>query len=379
MKPGQANFIQTGLIYQIILCAFVVAIAYLLFTTTQDNLVRLGVNSGFDFLWKRAGFDIGQSLIEYSPDSTIARAFLVALINTLLLATVTIIGASFIGLVIGVSRLSNNWLVAKLGVIYVETFRNIPVLLQIFFWYFVVLRSLPATDNSAGLWDTLFLNNRGLFFPTPQLEPAFSWVPISIIISALACIALYLKAGKGRILINIRRIALLILLSLILFSVSGVALDWDFPAPGRYSYEGGGVLSPEFLALAIGLSIYNASYIAEIVRSSFESIPKGQTEAARALALPTHLVLRKILLPQAMRLTIPPLTTVYLNIFKSTSLAAAIAYPEVVSVFVGTVNNIVGQPLEIMAITLIVYTLISLSIALFMNWYNKKIKSIGGL
>lgn len=383
MKSRQANLINIGIIYQIILVMVVAAVAYLIFATTQDNLIKLGVNSGFDFLWKRAGFDISQSLIDYSPDSTIARAFLVALLNTLLLAVTTIIGGTCIGLIVGVSRLSDNWLVAKLGVIYVEIFRNIPVLLQIFFWYFVVLRSLPATENSLSLWDAIFLNNRGLFFPTPQAQPNFGWILFLTLFAVFALLLLHrrqktqAKVGEKKSSVYLVT-AVLSLISFTIFTLSGSSLSWDVPMPSRYSFDGGAVLSPEFLALTIGLSIYNASYIAEIVRSSFESIPRGQLEAARALALPSRTVFAKVLFPQAMRVTIPPLTTVYLNIFKSTSLAAAIAYPEVVSVFVGTVNNIVGQPLEIMAITLIIYVLISLCIALFMNWYNQKVKSRGG-
>ena len=365
--------------YQLLVVAIIATIAVWVITTTQANLDRLGVSSGIDFLWRRAGFEISQTLIAYDANSSFARAFVVALLNTLVLAVTAIIGASILGLIIGVSRLSSNWLVARLAGAYVETFRNIPSLLQIFFWYFVVLRVLPRSRDSFGLFDLVYLNNRGLFVPAPEVQYGSAWLIAALLLAAagilwLARIAQRRQYQSGqRIPLLLPALGLLFGLPLLAI-ISGVtALAWEVPELGRFSYEGGFVLSPEFLALVVGLSMYNATYIGEIVRSAFQSVPRGQLEAADALGLSRQLSLRLILFPQALRVMIPPLTTVYLNLFKSTSLAAAIAYPEIVSVFVGTVNNLVGQPVVIMGMTLLVYAFISLCIAIFMNWYNRRL------
>jgi len=368
-----------ALIYQAVMLVIIVLIALAIFHTTQQNLQRLGVQSGFDFLLRRAGFDIGQSLIPFSPDSSVARAFLVALLNTLLLAGVAIALSSLLGFFIGVARLSSNWLVARLATVYIETFRNIPVLLQIFFWYFVVLRALPRSRDSIAIFDAVFINNRGLFFPSLTFEPRAWLIGVSTLLAIALSFALarWNKARQDktgmRTRIYLPVLLLLIGLPAATTVLSGVPFAVDVPTLGRFSYEGGMVLIPEFMALAVGLSVYNATYIAEIVRSAFQAISRGQTEAADSLGLSRAATLRLVVLPQALRIMIPPLTTVYLNLFKATSLAAAIAYPEVVSVFVGTVNNLVGRPVEIMAVTLVVYVFISLCIAMFMNWYNRRI------
>ena len=375
------------LAYQVALLFIIGTVVYLVASTTQQNLARLGVDSGIDFLWKRAGFEIGQALIPYSADSTIARAFLVALLNTLLLAAVAIAGASALGMIIGLARLSDNWLVSRLAAAYIEIFRNIPSLLQIFFWYFVVLRTLPRSSESLELLDYIFLNNRGLFMPSLSFGPGWGWIAAAL---ALAGVMVYLlrrqarqpayrtdvrsEARSGNLLTS-RNLLILAVVAGAVVLFAGAQLE--FPQQTRFGYRGGLVMMPEFLALVVGLSMYNATYIGEIVRSGFTSIPRGQTEAAHSLGLPRYVTVRLVLFPQALRVIIPPLTTVYLNLFKSTSLAAAIAYPEVVSVFVGTVNNLVGQPVFIMAITMAVYAFISLCIALFLNWYNRKIALTG--
>ncbi len=371
-------------VYQAALLVIIAAVGYLIVSTTQANLARLGVDSGIDFLWKRAGFEIGQKLIPYNANSTIAHAFIVALLNTLLLAVVSIICASILGMVIGVARLSGNWLVARLATVYIEIFRNIPSLLQIFFWYFVVLRTLPRSSESIEFFNCIFLNNRGLFLPAVNPGQGWAWIVAALFFAWAAIYFLrkrqrqrdFMPGRAGTKSAEPRASASWNLL--ILAAVAGVIIllaDLQFQAPEqtRFGYRGGIVMMPEFLSLVVGLSMYNATYIGEIVRSGFTSLPRGQTEAADSLGLPRHLTLRLILFPQALRVIIPPLTTVYLNLFKSTSLAAAIAYPEVVSVFVGTVNNLVGQPVFIMAITMAVYVFISLCISLFLNWYNRKI------
>jgi general L-amino acid transport system permease protein len=371
--------VKRQLFYQILLLAVIALAGYFVFATTQANLERLGVDSGFGFLAKRAGFEISQSLIPYDANATFARAFVVALMNTLLLAFSSIVVASLLGLLVGVSRLSRNWLVARLAAAYIEVFRNLPALLQIFFWYFVVLRALPRSQESLSLMDAVFFNNRGLFLPAPAIEQGGGWL-LAALAAAIAGVAWLRRRAVRRQhdtgerpFVWLPAVAILIALPALAILSGATAIAWDVPTAGRFSYEGGVVLIPEFLALVVGLSMYNATYIGEIVRSGFQSIPRGQLEAADSLGLPRRLSLWLVLFPQALRSIIPPLTTVYLNLFKSTSLAAAIAYPEVVSVFVGTVNNLVGQPVVIMAMTLVVYAFVSLCIALLMNWYNRRI------
>ena len=370
--------------YQAALLFIIGVVVYLVAVTTQENLARLGVDSSIDFLWKRAGFEIGQKLIPFDAESTIARAFAVALLNTLLLAAVSIVCASVLGVIIGLARLSDNWLVSRLATAYIEIFRNIPSLLQIFFWYFVVLRTLPRSSESIEFFNCIFLNNRGLFVPAVSPGQGWAWI-VAALLLGWAMIYCLRRQERTRLVApgcNRAETAGANPLAswnlLILAGVAGVLIlaagaQWEVPRETRFGYRGGIVMMPEFLSLVVGLSMYNATYIGEIVRSGFTSLPRGQTEAAASLGLPRHLTIRLILFPQALRVIIPPLTTVYLNLFKSTSLAAAIAYPEVVSVFVGTVNNLVGQPVFIMAITMAVYVFISLCIALFLNWYNKKI------
>ena len=374
--------VNRDIVYQGVLLLVIAVAAYLIIATTQENLTRLGVDSGIDFLWKRAGFEIGQKLIPFDANSTIARAFVVALLNTLMLAVVSIICASILGLIIGLARLSDNWLVSRLATAYIEIFRNIPSLLQIFFWYFVVLRTLPRSSESIELFNCVFLNNRGLFLPAVSFGPGWVWVAGALFV---AWAMVYSLRRQQRALMPggaqpearggnpVTSWNLLILAGVVGAVVLLAGAQLQVPQETHFGYRGGIVLMPEFLSLVVGLSMYNATYIGEIVRSGFASIPRGQVEAAASLGLPRHLSVRLILFPQALRVIIPPLTTVYLNLFKSTSLAAAIAYPEVVSVFVGTVNNLVGQPVFIMAITMAVYVFISLCISLFLNWYNRKI------
>ena len=366
-------------LYQGLLLAAIVVALIALIATTNANLARLGVESSFDFLWRRAGFEISQTLIPYDANSTIARAFLVALLNTLALAAAAIAGASVLGLLVGTARLSKNWLVSRLATVYMETFRNIPSLLQIFFWYLVVLRSLPNFRDSLSIGESIYLNNRGLYFATPDFGDAAAsvWTGIA---AAIAATVLLKRWATRRHLATGRTfpvfpaaVAILVGVPWLAAMVGGAELAWDTPQPGRFGLEGGIVVMPEFMALVAGLSIYNATYIGEIVRSGFSSIARGQTEAADALGLSAWQRLRLVLFPQALRVMIPPLTTVYLNLFKATSLAAAIAYPEIVSVFVGTVNNIVGQPVIIMGVTLVIYVVVSLMIAVFMHWYDRHI------
>ena len=333
--------------------------------TTLENLDRLGVQSGFEFLTKRAGFDINQALFEYSSNSPVYIAFLVALCNTLLLAVLSITLATAIGLAVALCRVSRDWFFNALGIGFIEIFRNIPALLQIFFWYFVVLRALPQSDESWRIGDSMLLNNRGLFLPNLFWSIGGLAIAVAVVLTVLLIgrIAYGLRnSGKKlRPMLGSWR-SRLITAGWILAAVAWfiAATQWEPPARHHFGYASDLVISPELLALILGIAIYNASSVAEVIRAGFMAVPKGQWEAARSLGLPPLQVLRTVIVPQAMRVIIPPMTTVYLNIFKATSLGAAIGYPEIVSVMVGTTNNIVGRPVEIMFLTFAVYSVVSL-------------------
>ena len=365
------------LLYQLLALGVLLVGVLLIAQNTQDNLQRLGVQSGTGFLWERAGFEINQKLIPFDADATVARALGVACLNTVLLCALAVLLATLVGACVGILRLSRSWPARCLATAFVETFRNTPLLLQVFFWYFVVLHALPDVQHySLGFFDAIQLNNRGLFLPMPQLESG--WVLLlAALAAAVAGVSLAKRISRavqdrtGRYfpawLFWLAGLAL-VLAALQLFGTG--RLDWTTPARGRFGFVGGYVLRPEFLALVVALSLYNASYVAEIVRSALIAIPAAQSEAAYALGLPRARVLRLVLLPQALRIISPPLTTVYQNILKSSALGAAIAYPELVSVLIGTVNNLVGQPVVIMAITLILYLSFSICIAGMMQWHE---------
>ncbi len=364
--------------FQALVLAAVIALGVFLVNNTLANLARQGIASGFGFLGRTSGFSISMSLIEYAEEHTYFRAFLVGLINTLLVSGIGVVFATIFGFIIGIARLSRNWLIAKLAAAYIEILRNVPLLLQIFFWYFGILRQLAGPEKSVGFLETFFLNNRGLFSPRPILEPGFSAIPIAL---AVAVVAVFFLARWAR-----RRhdrtgepfhtvyasLAILIGLPLLAAAATGFPLRWDYPILEGFNFRGGMELIPELVALVLALSTYTASFIAEIVRAGILGISHGQTEAAYALGLRPGPTLRLVIIPQALRIIIPPLTSQYLNLTKNSSLAAAIAYPDLVLVFAGTVLMQTGQAVEIIAITMAVYLSISLLISAFMNWYNKK-------
>lgn len=333
--------------------------------TTLENLDRLGVQSGFDFLQKRAGFDINQTLFAYSSDSPVYMAFAIAICNTILLAVLSIALSTVIGLLVALCRISGDWFFRALGLVFVETFRNIPALLQVFFWYYVVLRSLPASAQSWQFGEQVFLNNRGLFLPGMSWSVSTAELIFGMALATLAIASLLLKwyrRRQARVLPRsawLRRLAALAWLIAVVIWFSNATL-WSQPELQKFGYVSGWVITPELGALILGLSMYNASSVAEVFRAGFNAVPKGQWEAARSLGLSATTIMRTVVAPQAMRVIIPPMTTVYLNIFKSTSLGAAVGYPEIVSVMVGTTNNIVGRPVEIMFLTFSVYSLVSL-------------------
>ncbi len=346
---------------------------------TLSNMQSRGISTGFGFLNETAGFGIIMSLVPYDATMTYGQTFLVGLMNTLLVSAMGIVTATIIGFIVGVARLSSNWLVARLALVYIEVIRNIPLLLQIFFWYFAVLGSLPSPRQSVEVGGSFFLNNRGLYLPEPMTQEGFGLVWGAVIAAVVAVIGLRTWAkkrqlGTGRIFPTFKvGVAILLVLPTVAYLAAGAPLEWELPALKGFNFGGGITIIPELAALWIALSLYTASFIAEIVRSGILSVSKGQTEAAKALGIPNSLTLRLVVIPQAMRVIIPPLTSQYLNLAKNSSLATAIGYPDLVAVFMGTTLNQTGQAVEVVAITMAVYLTISLSISLFMNIYNRAV------
>lgn len=347
-------------------------------SNTMANLEARGITTGFGFLQDRAGFTIPQTLIDYSGDSTYARTFVVGLLNTLLVSALGIVTATLIGFLVGVARLSPNWLLARLATAYVEIFRNIPLLVQILFWYFAVLQALPSPRNSHSLFETVFLNVRGVVLPDPQPLEGFAATPWALLFAVLITwwlvrVSRRRQASTGRPLPVFKLGALVLIgLPLVTFLVTGMPLEWSIPALKGFNFQGGVTVLPELMALWLALSVYTASFIAEIVRSGIQSVPQGQVEAAKALSLPGGIILRKVVIPQAMRVIIPQLTSQHLNLIKNSSLATAIGYPDLVAVFSGTALNQTGQAIEIVAMTMAVYLLINLVVSALMNLYNAR-------
>ncbi|QQK73778.1 amino acid ABC transporter permease [Pectobacterium versatile] len=366
-------------LYQIVVVIAVLAVAAYLLHNTVTNLSQRGITSGFDFLNKSAGFGIVQHLIDYQQGDTYARVFLVGLFNTLLVSALCIVFASILGFTVGLARLSDNWLLRKISNIYIEIFRNIPPLLQIFFWYFAVLRNLPGPRQSINAFDVAFLSNRGFYLPSPEMGPGTAAFFLSLLIVSVVTWRVFRRNQRYHALTGQPRktwpltLGLLLVLCALSHLIFGPAFHWDMPELKGFNFRGGMVLIPELAALTVALSVYTSSFIAEIIRSGIQSVSHGQHEAARSLGLPNPVTLRKVILPQALRVIIPPLTSQYLNIVKNSSLAAAIGYPDMVSLFAGTVLNQTGQAIETIAITMSVYLIISLLISLLMNLYNRKI------
>src|SRR5260221_5923162 len=367
-----------GLLLQVCLCVALGLLAYGAIRNAVDNLARAHIASGFGFWDVPAGFDISQALIDYSSQSsTNGRAFWVGLLNTLLVAGLGIVFASIIGFTVGIARLSKNFLLARLATSYVELIRNVPLLLQLLFWYNAVLKALPEMATSLMLPGGIILNNRGLFTPRPLF--ADGWQIFGILAAAIALAVVFI-AVTGRIERLQRAIAvrfagailIVIGLPVTAFLAAGAPLAFDYPEVGRFNVRGGGELLPELVALLLGLSLYTAAFIAEVVRAGLKSVPPGQSEAALALGLRRMQTLRLIVIPQAMRVIIPPLTNQYLNLTKNSTLAVAIGYPDLVQVFTGTVQNNTGQAVEVVIITMAVYLSVSLITSLVMNIYNTR-------
>ncbi|WP_429816946.1 amino acid ABC transporter permease [Ensifer sp. B1-9] len=366
-----------GIFYQVLTLVVLAAFVYWVADNTIENLKRANIASGYAFLKGRAGFDVGQSLIAYTSDSTYQRALFVGLFNTLLVAICGIVTATIIGFTVGIGRLSHNWLIAKLSLTYVEVFRNIPPLLVIFFWYSGVLAILPQPRESAALPLNMFLNNRGLAFPRPILGDGWQFTLFAFVVAIVASFAVARYAHKKQEATGQRFpllwtvVGLLVGLPLLTFLASGSPITFDVPIAGKFNLTGGSVIGPEFLSLYLALSFYTAAFIAEIVRAGIRGVSKGQTEAAHALGIRPRLTTRLVVVPQALRIIIPPLTSQYLNLTKNSSLAVAIGYADLVAVG-GTILNQTGQSIEIVTIWIVVYLSLSLATSLFMNWFNAR-------
>jgi general L-amino acid transport system permease protein len=368
-----------GIVYQILLCLLIALAAAAVVRNVTENLARNRITSGFGFLDQTAGFDISQTLIDYSVQtSTYGRAFWVGLLNTLLIAGLGIVLATVWGFVIGIARLSRNWLVANVARGYVELIRNIPLLLQLLFWYNAVLKALPEMRESI-VFGGAVLNNRGLFLPQPNFGPGTGLVALAFVIGIASALGLRLAAKRRlertgqTIPVFGSSLALVIGLPVIAFLLACAEVRLVHPELGRFNVRGGVEILPELF----GLVVYTAAFIAEVVRAGLLSVSRGQTEAAAALGLRRRQILNLIVIPQAKRVIIPPLTNQYLNLTKNSSLAVAIGYPDFVQIFTGTVLNQTGQAVEVVVITLAVYLALSLTTSAAMNWYNARVAYVG--
>lgn len=368
-----------SVVFQIIAILALVFFFYTIVNNALTNLEARGIATGFGFLTQEAGFGIGLTLIEYDETYSYGRTFIIGLLNTALVSVLGIILATVIGFVMGIARLSSNWLVSRLAAVYIETFRNIPLLLQIFFWYFAVLQALPSARQSLSLGEAIFLNVRGLYFPSPIFEAGSSIVIASFVIGIIATVFISIWARNKQRLTGqqtpMGRIALglIVVFPTVVYFLMGAPISAEYPELKGFNFKGGVSIIPELAALLLALSIYTASFIAEIVRSGINAVSHGQTEAAMSLGLPRSRTLKLVIVPQALRIIIPPLTSQYLNLTKNSSLAMAIGYPDLVSVFAGTTLNQTGQAIEIIAMTMAVYLSLSLITSALMNIYNRKV------
>jgi len=375
--PFWRNPEKRAIVFQIVALLLVAVVSYYLYSNTQANLERQSIATGFGFLEKEASFEIGESVIEYSAADSYADALLVGALNTVKVSFIGIIFTLIIGTFVGVARLSSNWLVSKIAAGYIEVMQNIPVLLQLFFWYAIFYESFPSPRQALNPFEGVFLCNRGLIFGVPEahaVHGAMGWA----FIAALA-IGWYLnrwgkrrQAQTGQIFPAIRvTLALSIGLPLLAWVFAGAPTAMDIPELRGFNFTGGVTVSPEFSALLLGLVFYTAAFVAEIVRAGIQSVGTGQIEAAKAVGLRSGQVLHLVVLPQALRVIIPPLTSQMLNLTKNSSLAIAIGYADFVAVTNTTINQ-TGQAIEGVALIMLIYLFFSLSTSLFMNWYNKK-------
>jgi general L-amino acid transport system permease protein len=368
---------------QLSLVVLVVWLGWTFFENARQNLTAQKIASGVGFFWETASFAVSQSLIPYDESASYGRAFLVGLLNTLLVSAMGIVFATLIGFAVGIARLSSNLLLARLAGAYVETLRNLPLLFQILFWYLAVLGTLPGPRESEAVLGALHFTNRGILMPRLVLEPGSGFFLAAVAASIAASFALARWSNRRaaatgpRIPWAVASAAMIVVIPLAAYVALGAPIGLEFPELRGFNFVGGLRVNPEFLALLFALSTYTAAFIAEIVRAGFLAVPRGQFEAAASLGLRRRATLRFVVAPQALRLIVPPLTSQYLNLTKNSSLAAAIGYPDFFYVFAGTTLNQTGQAIEIIAITMAVYLLISLLTSALMNWYNRAIALMG--
>jgi general L-amino acid transport system permease protein len=367
-----------SILYQIAMLGFVALFGYYLFSNTAANLKRQSIASGFGFLAKEASFEIGESLIPYSAADLYLRALVVGALNTIRVAFIGIVLTLILGTLIGIARLSKNWLVSKLAAVYVEVMQDIPILLQLFFWYSLFYDILPAPRDAIQPFNGVFMSNRGFIFAVPEWNDAYAYVLAAFAAACVAAFVLRRWAAKRQrstgqpFPVWPVSLGFLVGLPLLAWLFTGAPLKMSIPELEGFNFKGGMTLSPEFAALLLGLVLYTAAFVAEIVRSGIQAISKGQTEAAMAIGLKPGQVLSLVILPQALRVIIPPLTSQMLNLTKNSSLAVAIGFPDFVSVASTTINQ-TGQAIEGICLIMAVYLCFSLLTSLFMNWYNKKI------
>ncbi len=380
---GQAGW--GGFVLQILFVAALSWISYQIVSNASENLRAQRITAGFGFLANTAGFDVNQNLIPYSGSDTYTRVFFVGLLNTLLVSVIGIFFATVIGFLVALGRLSPNWLLARISGGYVELVRNLPLLFQILFWYLAVLAALPNPRQGIALFGSFFLSNRGLVVPKPIGEPGFEPFMLALLTAILASVGLWRYARwqlfqHGQLIrIWPYALGLLVGLPLAVASVFGAPVSFEVPVLKGFNFSGGSRVIPEFVALTLALSTYTAAFIAEIVRAGILAVHKGQMEAGSSLGLQRGAVLRLIVIPQALRVILPPLTNQYLNLTKNSSLAVAIGYPDLVSVFAGTALSQTGQAIEIIGITMGVYLLISLLTSAIMSFYGWRLgRSLGG-
>ncbi|WP_373696621.1 amino acid ABC transporter permease [Microvirga yunnanensis] len=387
-SPPKKSFLYDpkvrGIFYQVVLVLAIVYLFYVAATNAVENLQRAKIASGFGFLNNTAGFDISQTLIQFSAaGGTYGDAFIVGLLNTLLVSAIGIFFTTILGFLIGIARLSKNWMVAKVAMVYVEVLRNIPLLVQLLFWYIAVLGTLPQPRNSLEMGAGFYLNSRGLFMAKPIWGSNISVVVAALVIGLVGTFVYRRWARRqqeqtGR-QYPVGKVTLALLLGLpvltwIVLAIAGAnPITFELPRKGTFNLTGGMQILPEFVALLLGLVTYTAAFIAEVVRAGILAVSKGQSEAAGSLGLTPGQTLRLVVIPQAMRVIVPPLTSQYLNLTKNSSLAVAIGYPDLVQVFMGTVLNQTGQAIEVVVITMGVYLTISLVTSFIMNIYNRRV------
>jgi general L-amino acid transport system permease protein len=368
-----------GWVFQIVVVGLVGLLAWYLVSNTMENLARQKIASGFHYLEREAGFEIGDTMIEYSPASTYARAIWVGILNTLRVAVLGIILATVLGTVIGVGRLSPNWLLSRICEWYVEAFRNVPLLLWLFLFYKLISEAFPGPRQAISMmWNSVFLSNRGVYFPVPMADPIHKWMGLAFLVGIAAAFfinrwAKQRQATTGQPFpIMSTALGVIIGLPFVVWLLGGAPSHMSWPELKGFNFVGGTVIQPEFTALLVGLVLYTSAFVAEIVRSGILALHKGQSEAAAALGLSRGQSMRLVLLPQALRVIVPPMTSQYLNITKNSSLAIAIGYPDLVASVNVTINQ-TGQAIENILIIMAAYLSVSLSISAFMNWYNKRI------